>query len=47
MTADRKTDIYALGVILFELLTGTLPYESNFTKIEDYRLGIVPSPSLR
>lgn len=43
--ADRKTDIYSMGVILHELITGKLPYSSNYTKIEDAKNGITPSPS--
>jgi eukaryotic-like serine/threonine-protein kinase len=45
-SADRKTDIYSLGVILYELIAKTLPYSSNFSKIEDARIGQVPSLTL-
>jgi eukaryotic-like serine/threonine-protein kinase len=45
MAADKKTDIYSMGTILYELVTGCLPYESNYAKIVDYRNGKTPSPS--
>jgi serine/threonine protein kinase len=43
--SDKKTDIYSMGVILFELICGALPYSSNFAKIQDARKGGVPLPS--
>ena len=30
-TIDSKTDIYSLGVIMYEMLTGTAPYKGDGT----------------
>ena len=43
---DHRTDIYALGVILFQLLTGKWPYESDNAFGFIYRHNFEPIPQI-
>jgi serine/threonine-protein kinase len=43
--ANRTSDVYSLGVILFKILTGSFPYKGSSEEIEAKLLSNDPSPS--
>ena len=44
-TLDARSDVYALGVLAYELITGCVPYSGDhYTKVLDQQLNAAPVP---
>lgn len=41
---DERVDVYALGVMLYEMASGQVPFDGTFTEIVGKHLHVAPSP---
>ena len=47
VNVDKGTDIYALGMILYEMFAGRLPFQGSFAELITHHLMTVPEPPSR
>ena len=46
-TAGKASDVYSLGVILFRIICGQLPYKGSAQEVQKQLTSNAPSPSVR